>query len=657
MSIAQATTQATASLSVTTPLGSDVLILEELTGTEYVSDLFHFVLVMRSAADAFDLDLTKLIDQPLTVTLTGDEGAKRIINGLCTRVVQTATSYVAELRPWLWRLGHAADHRIFQNKSALDIIKQIFSDLGYSDFKDSTTATYAKRDYCVQYGETSLNFVLRLMEDEGIFYYFSHTDGKHTLVLADDLSVFTDIADSPTVPYLVLSPGTQWVPGSHIDSCSVERGVVSGSYQSDDYNFITPTTELKASAAGTAKGHLVYQYPGNYQTKDVGDARAKLRVAELQAPASRLLGTGVVRGFTAGCKFTLKDHPRSDLNAAWILHSVSHRASRRVYNNSFTALPADAAFRPLRLTPVPRIASSQTATVVGKSGEEIYTDQYGRIKVQFHWDQVGKKDENSSCWVRVAQGWAGKNWGMMFLPRIGMEVLVGFLEGNPDQPIVIGCVYNGTNPVPYALDAEQTKSTLKSNSSKNGKGYNEIRFEDKTDSEEVYIQAQKDMTVLVKNQREVTIDKADDTLTLNEGNRSITVAKGTETHSVKGTRSLTVEDAETHTNKDGFTQTVSKGYTLKVDGDIEIEAGGAITITAGKGITVKASQAVSLTAGTGLTAKAATDAVVQGMNATLKADVGATVQGGATLNLKGAAQATLDGGGMTAVKGGMITLN
>lgn len=655
--IDKATTQDGVSLSVTTPLGKDALILQELTGTEYVSGLFEFTLVMRSATAAFDHDLTKLVDQPMTVTLVGDEGAKRIINGLCTRVVQTATSYVAELRPWLWKLGQAADHRIFQNKTAVEIIKQIFSDLGYTDFTDSTTATYASREYCVQYGETSLNFVLRLMEDEGIFYYFKHVDGKHTLVLADDLSACADIAGGATVPYLVLPSGNQWVVGNHVDSCSLERGVVSGSYQSDDYNFTTPSTELKATAVGTAKGHAIYQYPGNYQAKDAGDARAKLRVAELQAPATRLSGTSVARAFTAGYKFTLKDHPRADVNAAWILHAVSHRATPRVYTNSFTALPADTVFRPPRRTPAPRIGGNQTASVVGKAGEEVYTDQYGRIKVQFHWDQLGKLDENSSCWVRVAQGWAGKNWGAFFLPRIGMEVLVGFLDGNPDQPIVIGCVHNGTNPVPYTLDANQTRSTIKTSSSKGGTGYNEIRFEDKADSEELYLQAQKDMTVLVKNERAVTIDKADDTLTLNEGNRVITVAKGTETHKVKDTRAVTVEGAETHTNKDKFTQDVAGSYVLKVDGDITIEAGGAITITAGKGVTVKSGSAMSLTSGAGLTAKASTDALVQGMNATLKGDVGATVQAGATLSLKGAAQATLDGGGMTAVKGGLITLN
>ncbi|MEI8393950.1 MAG: type VI secretion system tip protein TssI/VgrG [Rhodospirillaceae bacterium] len=648
----QATTQDGVSLAVTTPLGKDVLILQELTGTEYISNLFQFTLVMRSSTGAFDLDLSGLIDQSITVTLTGDQGAKRYINGICCRVVQTATAYVAELRPWLWKLGLASDHCIYQSQSAVEIIKKVFSTLGYTDIKDSTTATYAKRDYCVQYGETSLAFVLRLMEDEGLYYFFTHEDGKHTLVLADDVSACADIAGSATVPYLVLSPGKQWVVADHVGSCSLAQEVVSGSYQSDDYAFITPATELKATATGAVKGHKVYEYPGNYQAKNAGDARAKLRVAELQARNKSLSGTGVVRAFAAGCKFTLSDNPRADLNASWTLHSVSHHATARIYDNRFTALPAETAFRPPRCTPVPRIVGSQIATVVGKSGEEIYTDQYGRIKVQFPWDQLGKNDENSSCWVRVAQGWAGKNWGTFFLPRIGMEVLVSFLDGNPDLPIVTGCVYNGTNPVPYTLSADQTKSTIKTNSSKDGKGYNEIRFEDKTDSEELYFQAQKDMKVLVNNSRTVTIDKADDTLTLNEGNRSatvtkgndsltitegnltISVAKGNETLSVKGKRDLTVEGAETHTCKAAFTHKISGNFTLKVDGNISIEAGGSISLKSGTGLTI--------TAGTDMTAKGGT---------------GATVQAGTTLSLKGSASATLDGGGMTTVKGGMINLN
>lgn len=668
----KSTTQDHASLSVSTPLGKDALILREFSGTEAVSDPFHFTLVMQSATGAMDLDLTQLVGQHLTVTLTDGDGAQRIIDGICTRVVQTATSYVAELRPWLWMLSLASDNRIYQNQTAVDIITALFGDLGYTDFKNSTTATYTTRDYCVQYGESCLNFVSRLMEEEGICYFFTHEAGTHTLVLADDSSAFAAIAGTSTVPYLPLPQGKDWLDGLHVTTCSLEQTVTSGGYQADDYNFTTPSTDLKASVTGTP---LVYDYPGNYTTKDQGDAAAAIRLAALQAGATRLSGGSVVRAFTAGQSFTLSGHPRTDLNAEWVLHAVHHRATFREYENGFSALPSATVYRPPRRTPVPRIAGTQTAVVVGQSGKEIYTDQYGRVKVQFHWDQQGANDENSSCWVRVAQGWAGKSWGSFFLPRVGMEVIVSFLDGNPDQPIITGCVYNGTNTTPYTLTDDQTRSTIKSNSSEGGDGFNEIRFEDKAGSEEIFIQAQKDMTVLVNNGRTVTVDAADDILTLNQGNRAVTItkgndtltvsegnrtseiAKGNETHSVAGTRDVTVTGAETRTNSDAFTQTVSKDFTLTVDGDITISASGAVTIKAGKGLTVQSTQDMALTSSGALTAKATGDATLQGMSATVKADTGATLQGGTTVTVKGSAQATIDGGGMTSVKGGLVQLN
>jgi type VI secretion system secreted protein VgrG len=671
----KATTQDNASLSVSTPLGKDALILTEFSGSEYVSDLFDFTLVMQSSSGAQDLDLSKLVGAHLTVTLVDGAGAKRIIDGLCVRVVQTATSYVAELRPWLWMLGLSSDNCIYQTMTAVEIIKKVFTTLGYSDVKDSTTATYTKRDYCVQYGETCLNFVSRLMEEEGICYFFTHAAGTHTLVLADDSSAFTAVAGVSPVPYMALPGGKDWVDGAHVTSCSLEQAVTSGAYQADDYNFITPATELKASVTGKSGAPQIYDYPGNYTSKGQGDGFASIRLAALQADAKRLSGGSVARGFTAGQKFTLSGHPRADLNADWVLHAVQHRATYREYDNRFSALPSATVYRPPRRAVAPRIAGTQPAIVVGKSGKEIYTDQYGRVKVQFYWDQLGKNDENSSCWVRVAQGWAGKGWGSFFLPRVGMEVIVSFLDGNPDQPIITGCVYNGTNTTPYTLTDDQTKSTIKSNSSEGGKGFNEIRFEDKADSEEIFVQAQKDMTVLINNSRTTTVDAADDTLTLNKGNRSVTItkgndtltvtegnrasaiSKGNETHSVKGTRGVTVEGAETRTNKDAFTQNVTKDYTLKVDGDITIEASGAVTIKAGKGLTMSSGQAMDLTSSAALTAKATSDATLQGMNATVKADTGATLQGGATVTVKGSAQATIDGGGMTTVKGGLIQLN
>jgi type VI secretion system secreted protein VgrG len=357
-----------------------------------------------------------------------------------------------------------------------------------------------------------------------------------------------------------------------------------------------------------------------------------------------------VRALRAGGAFTLTQHPDASLNRRYALLSVSHTASRREYTNQFVAFPASISFRPPRVTPSPRVGGSQTAIVVGPSGKEIYTDQYGRVKVQFHWDQLGKNDENSSCWIRVAHNWAGVSWGAFTLPRIGQEVVVTFLDGDPDRPLITGCVYNGDNPVPYTLPDQQTRTVLKSNSSEGGGGFNELRFEDKKDSEEIYVHAQKDMTVdvlhnqtvTVTQDRAVTISKGNDTLTISEGDRTVAVSKGKETHTVQDTRSVTVTGNETHSNKADFTQTVSGNFTLTVDGDITIKASGALILQSGTGMTVKA--------GTSLAASAGTSAEV-------KAGTSLALQGGTTAELKAAASGTVDGGGMLALKGGLVKLN
>jgi type VI secretion system secreted protein VgrG len=309
------------------------------------------------------------------------------------------------------------------------------------------------------------------------------------------------------------------------------------------------------------------------------------------------------------------------------------------YSNSFDAFPATATYRPPLATPRPHISGSQTALVVGKSGEEIWTDQYGRIKVKFSWDQSTPKDETSSCWVRVSTPWAGKQWGSIQIPRIGQEVVVSFLEGNPDRPLITGSVYNASETVPYTLPDNQTRSTFKSNSSKGGNGFNEICFEDKAGSEEIFIQAQKDMNVVVLNDSTATITK-DETITVkgkrtmtvtgdeahtNQANFSSTITKD-ETVTVKGKRTMTVTGNEAHTNQADFSSTVSGNFSLKVSGNLTIEASGS----------------VSIKAGTTFTNKAGTDM---------------TNDAGTTLTNKAAASQTVDGGGMLTVKGGMVKIN
>jgi len=477
------------------------------------------------------------------------------------------------------------------------------------------------------------------MEEAGIAYYFDHSESAHTLVMIDDPSKYPACPHADSLPFLPLPDDRDWLTDMRISSANLSQRVATAKFQTDDYNFITPSTELKATAGNGS--WQVYEYPGRYTAKSDGDSVAKRRMEEIEALVKQLSGTSPVRHMTAGATFTMTRHPSDAFNGKYALYSVHHSARRREYGNTFSAFPADAPFRPPRRTVRPRVAGSQTAIVVGPSGKEIWTDQYGRVKVQFHWDQNGTKDENSSCWVRVAQNWAGTSWGAFALPRIGQEVVVSFLDGDPDRPLVTGCVYNGDNPVPYTLPDEQTKTTLKSNSSQGGGGFNEIRFEDAKDSEQIFVQAQKDMLVKILHDRTETVDhddtmtvKNDRKLTVSEGNATFTVSKGNETHSVEGTRSVTVTKAETHSNKADFSQDVTGNLTLQVTGDVTIKASGAVTIEAGTSLMVKA--------GTGLSAQAGTSL---------------SLSGGTTMELKASASGTVDGGGMLNVKGGMVKLN
>jgi type VI secretion system secreted protein VgrG len=625
------------SLQLTTPLGPDALWLESLEGSEYLSEPFLFELSMLSDQDT--VDASALVGKPAHVTLVDGDGNKRYIHALVTQFSQNERRCTAELRPWLWMLSLTSDCRIFQNKTVPDILTAVFGDCGQIDYRNDLVLSYPTLDYCVQFQETAFQFVSRLMEEAGIAYYFDHSEGAHTLVMIDDPSKYPACPHADSLPFLPLPDDRDWLTDARIGSADLSQRVAASKFQTDDYNFITPSTELKAQAGNGS--WQIYEYPGRYSQKSDGDTVAKRRMEEIEALVKQLSGTSPVRHLTAGATFTMTKHPSDAFNSKYALYSVRHSARRREYGNSFVAFPADVPFRAPRRTARPRVAGAQTAIVVGSSGQEIWTDQYGRVKVQFHWDQKGTKDENSSCWIRVAQNWAGTSWGAFALPRIGQEVVVSFLDGDPDRPLVTGCVYNGDNPVPYALPDEQTKTTLKSNSSQGGGGFNEIRFEDKKDSEELFIQAQKDLSIKVLHDRTDTVDhddtitvKNDRKLTISEGNVTFTVSKGNETHSVEGTRSVTVTKAETHSNKADFSQDVAGNFTLQVTGDITIKASGAITIEAGTSLTVKA--------GMGLTAQAGTSL---------------SLSGGTTMELKAGATGTVDGGGLLNVKGGLVKLN
>jgi type VI secretion system secreted protein VgrG len=636
---------------VSTPLGADKVLLKSFEGEEQISGLFRYTLELLSEDDS--LDFTQIVGKNATLTIALPSGDTQYVNGIVGRFVQAGhsarfTTYFADLHPWFWLLTMNSNCQIFQNQSAPDIIKKVFSDLGFTDFKDSLTATYQPREYCVQYNESAFAFVSRLMEDEGIFYFFEHDSSKHTLVLADDSSAY---GSCPGLDQAVMRQEfASEEKEDAVTECYLTQQVTVGQYKSDDYNFETPTTDLLATASGADVSRSLYEYPGGFSTKDAGESRVGLRLTSLEVPAKTLKGSSSCRAFHSGCKFTLGGHYRQDVNGSYVLSSVTHRGTQQEYSNLFEAFPASQTFRPPRVTSKPAIVGCQTAAVVGKSGEEIWTDKYGRIKVQFHWDQLGTNDENSSCWIRVAQGWAGKQWGGIFLPRIGQEVIVSFEEGNPDRPLVTGSVYNGQQTVPYTLPDEQTKSTVKSNSSKGGAGFNEIRFEDKADSEEIFIQAQKDMkvtvlndlTTSVKQSRSTTIQEKDDNLVVSQGNRTVQVNTGNETHQVKGKRDVTVTGNETHTNQADFTQTVSGNFTLKVSGNLGIQVSGSVLIKSGTSLTNESGTSLTNKSGTSLTNQAGTSM---------------SNQANMSIESKANASHTVESGGIMAVKGSLVKIN
>jgi type VI secretion system secreted protein VgrG len=602
-------TQGRRQFSVTSPLGEDVLLLQRMSGTEQMSGLFEFTLDLLS--ENHHLTAQDLLGKSLTVSVDLDLKGKRYFNGLAVRFTHTGgniglSSYRVVLRPWLWLLTRWADCRIFQGMTAPDIILDVFRDRGFSDIKNVLSKSYKPRDYCVQYRETSFDFVSRLMEAEGIYYYFIHDETKHTLVLADDYGAHDKAPGYETVPYY---PPDEL--GRRATEClndwSISNEIRSNTYAHTDFNFLRPRDSLLAKSVGAmpyshADGE-VYDYPGGYTVSGDGDALAGVHLQELQAQYELFNGSGDIGGLGAGGLFSLTEHPVFSYNQEYLVTASTYAGSAAAFlsgeetEDSFictiAATKSHLAFRPARTTPRPIVRGPQTAFVVGKAGEEIWTDANGRIKVQFHWDRAGKQDENSSCWLRVAQLWAGNSWGAMFIPRLGQEVIVDFLEGDPDRPIVTGQVYNGRNVPPYPLPDNQTRSTIKSNSSKGGAGSNEMRFEDKKDSEELYMHAQKDFntvvenddtlqvghdqTIEIKNNRTETVDEGDETVTIKKGKRTVTISTGDEILAVEtGNRTTTV-------SKGNDSLTVTAGnYTIDVSaGKISVKAAQAIELTVG----------------------------------------------------------------------------
>ncbi len=674
-------TQENREITVTSTLGEDVLLFRCMTAREELGRLYEFTADLLSRDKT--ISLSDVVGQPMTVEAALENGESRYFHGLVKQFSHVGrqgqfVKYRATLVPWLWCLTRTADCRIFQNKTVPDIIRGIFRDEGFTDFVERLTGSYREWEYCVQYRETDFNFVSRLMEQEGIYYFFEHESGKHTLVLADGASSHATNPGYAEVPYFPPDDlGRR--ERDHIFEWSVSQEVKTGVFALDDFDFERPNANLFVkSMAGREHAHSafeVFDYPGEYLQSGDGEAYVRARLEAQQSEFERVRGVGNVAGLLAGSLFTLEGYDRSDQDREYLIVSTTQYLRNNEYETgagdadmavagemgelnwkcSFEAMDSGLPFRSPRRTSKAVVQGPQTAIVVGKSGEEIWTDKYGRIKVQFHWDRYGKSDENSSCWVRVAQLWAGKAWGAMHIPRIGQEVIIEFLEGDPDRPIVTGRVYNADEMPPYALPANQTQSGIKSRSTKGGDAttFNELRFEDQEGAEQIYLHAEKDFERIVENNDtlKVGFDKKDDGDQVVDihNNQNVTIGNS---EASDGSQTIEIWKDLNETVKTGdVTVTIEEGKrttTIESDDALTINSGNqSIKIGAGKSVT-EAAQSILLKVGS-------SSIKIEPASITLKS-VQIKVVADATLDLS-SAMTTCKGSAMLTLKGGLTKIN
>ncbi|GGL36248.1 type VI secretion system protein VgrG [Pseudomonas brenneri] len=575
--------QASRLAKITSPLGPDVLLLNEMGGGEELGRLFYYDLQLNSL-DA-NIDLNQLLGKPMNVSLQLADGGERYFHGIVARCSQNIdqgqfASYQVTLRPWLWLLSRTSDCRIFQNLSIPQIIKQVFRDLGFSDFEDALSRPYREWEYCVQYRETSFDFVSRLMEQEGIYYFFRHEQDRHVLVLADAYGAHATVPGYTSVPYY--PKDEQQRERDHMHNWQLAQQVQSGSLELNDYDFQRPSASIDVRSAmprpHTAGDYPLYDYPGTYVKSEDGEHYARTRIEALQALHEQVEFSGNARGLGAGHLFSLTGFSRRDQNREYLILIAHYRITQErlesgggggsaQFDSSLTCIDAQQSFRPQANTHRPIVKGPQTALVVGPKGEEIWTDQYGRVKVHFYWDRHDQSNENSSCWIRVSQSWAGKNWGSMQIPRIGQEVIVSFLEGDPDRPIITGRVYNAEQTVPYDLPENATQSGMKSRSSKGGSpaNFNEIRMEDKKGLEQLYIHAERNQDIVVEVDESHSVG--------HDRNKSI---GHNETVTIGNNRLRIVKQEDILSVGQKKTDSISQSYVIEVGENLRLVCGESI---------------------------------------------------------------------------------
>ena len=691
--------QADRHITATTPLGPDVLLLRSFDGEEEVSRPFHFRLMMQTlngTAVAFD----RLLGQKVTVRLDLDGGRERYFSGVCSQVGEgvpdhTFTPYRLEIVPRLWLLSRSAQSRIFQQVTVPQILKQVFVGL---DVEFQLKGRYDSRDYCTQYRETDFDFASRLMEEEGIYYFFRHAADGHTMVLADTPQSHPDLPDGSRVEFENSETGNR--QADRVTTWEKTQELRSAKVTLRDHSFELPHKHLEAQQpvadsvqAGSAQHPLktgpgdaleLYDHPGGYAQRFDGvdpgggdrsadvqrifeDNRrtANIRMQEEAAAGMRIEGSGYCRHLIAGYKFSLAR--RGEADGPYVLLSVRHSAQLAgeyrsqgggevAYSNSFTCIPASLPFRPRRITPRPVVHGTQSAVVVGPPGQEIFCDKYSRVKVQFHWDRQGKNDADSSCWIRVGSHWAGGRWGAVHIPRIGQEVVIAHEEGDPDRPIIVGGVYNADMMPPYSLPENKTQSGLKSRSTPQGgpDNFNELRFEDKKGAEQVYFHAEKDFDRVVENNDSVSVgftkkDQGDQTVQV-YNNQSVTIgtprsADGSQTLKVFKDRSATIQ-----TGNDSLE--VSQGnrsVVIDVGNDsLSIKMGNQTTKLDLGSSTTEALQSIELKVGQSSVKLDQTGVTIKGMMISIQGQIQTEVKGTIT---------QISGDAMLKCQGGITMIN
>ena len=667
-------------ITLETPLGKDAFLATEARGKEGISNLFEFTISALSTRAT--IDPSDLLGKSVTLSMARPRSTRRYVNGIVTAFSAGAFTrndyrlYTLVISPSLWLLKRTSDHKVFQEKTAVEIVEQLLADSAIT-FEKKLNATYDPSEYRVQFGETDFDFFQRLLAEEGIFYFFKHEDGKHTLVLADNASAYAECLQD-TVEYR--QGQEEAVDGVHTFDSGAS--LTDAMWHVEDYDFEKPANtiegERKANqqpAAGKKWEH--FRFPGNSVKSDTLKRFATVAIDAAEAGFETTTGGGTCASFTSGHAFTLKAHPVDSENRRMMLTEIRHEALDRAYfnirpgtegkpyyRNTFSCIPAARIARNPLPTPKPIVQGPQTALVVGPSGEEIHTDKYGRIRVQFHWDRYGKKNETSSCFVRVAQSLAGSNWGSVFVPRIGMEVVVQFLDGDPDRPLVTGAVYNADNMPPWALPTNMTKSGLLTRSSKSGQtaNANELSFEDKKGEEKITFHAEKDFLREVENDDTLTVDhdqkrtiKNDRTTEITEGNETFTIKKGNRTEKIetgnetldidKGKRTVTIATGgDTLTLKQG-----NRAVTLNVGNDtLTLSQGNQTTKASAGKITLEAMQGITLKCGSSTVELTQAGITIKGVTV--------SIEGSAQSEIKGPI-VNVAGDGMAIVKGGMVKIN